>query len=305
MEEYKIRVNKVMDYITDNIGEEMTLEEMAKIAYFSKFHFHKIFKGVTGETVADFIKRTRLEKSVDLLLATKHSIIEIAYCLGFSSPAVFSREFKKYYNTTPLKFRNCAKNNSKNCKEIDYEIMYNKLREIGINKNKLDIPNEIILKPMEVTIEKIEDIRVLYIRFIGNYNNSVEMHKIWDRLIKSAEQSGALDEKSKGIGIIYDNPHISPKDKCRYDACVTIDAGRDTSNIRDKLSEKTIAGGEYAVFHFMGGDSEIHHAFNWIYGVWLAESRFELDDKPAFMVYERYVESGAEHKAKIYIALKK
>ena len=61
--EYKKRVCAAMNYISHNLDKELTLEEIAKEATFSPYHFHRIFKAVTGETITEFIKTAPPRKS--------------------------------------------------------------------------------------------------------------------------------------------------------------------------------------------------------------------------------------------------
>ena len=50
-DEYIVRINKVIDYIQNNLNSQLDLETLARIAYFSKFHFHRIFTAMIGETL--------------------------------------------------------------------------------------------------------------------------------------------------------------------------------------------------------------------------------------------------------------
>lgn len=101
-DEYKYRINKVFDYIESHIGDNFTLEELANVATFSKFHFHRIFQALVGETPFQFILRTRLEKAAtQLIYSPKSDITEIAQLCGFSDLSVFSRNFKSRFNLSP------------------------------------------------------------------------------------------------------------------------------------------------------------------------------------------------------------
>ena len=96
-QEYLLRINKVTDYIHNNI---------AGIACFSPFHFHRVFTILTGETPTDYIKRTRIEKAAQLLKRNKElSATEIARLCGFSSLSLLSRNFRQYFNMTIREFR--------------------------------------------------------------------------------------------------------------------------------------------------------------------------------------------------------
>ena len=104
--EYRARINRVMDYIEKNIDREFTLDELAGISFFSKYHFHRIFSSIMGETVFNFIQRTRIEKAAYLLLSDRNmTVTSIAYDCGFSSHALFTRTFKKYFVVSPSRWR--------------------------------------------------------------------------------------------------------------------------------------------------------------------------------------------------------
>ena len=96
---YISRINKTFDYIESNLEKSMTLEELAVIANFSKFHFNRIFHSIVGESPFQFILRLRLEKAASIMSANnKESISEIAFKCGFSDVSIFSRNFKKHFN---------------------------------------------------------------------------------------------------------------------------------------------------------------------------------------------------------------
>jgi AraC family transcriptional regulator len=57
---YEERVNRVLDYVTQHLDGDLSLKKLASVSYFSAFHFHRIFQGITGETVNNFVRRARL-----------------------------------------------------------------------------------------------------------------------------------------------------------------------------------------------------------------------------------------------------
>ena len=106
MNEYSTRINRVMDYIDAKLGEELSLDELASIANFSKYHFNRIFHSFTGESLFSFIQRLRLEKSAALLSSRPDmSITEIALECGFSGPASFSKSFRSFFEKSPSQWR--------------------------------------------------------------------------------------------------------------------------------------------------------------------------------------------------------
>src|ERR1700761_5270784 len=94
---YRSRINKAIDYVNDNLNKAISLEELAAVAYFSPFHFHRIFVAVTGETVNNFTNRLRNEKAARLLEFPRQSISAISTECGFSSVSTLSRQFRQYF----------------------------------------------------------------------------------------------------------------------------------------------------------------------------------------------------------------
>jgi methylphosphotriester-DNA--protein-cysteine methyltransferase len=82
-QEYVGRINRVIDYIEENIDTELSLETLAKVASFSRFHFHRIFSALVGETLNGFVRRLRLERAASMLIAhPKETITAIARSKG-------------------------------------------------------------------------------------------------------------------------------------------------------------------------------------------------------------------------------
>src|ERR1700683_5449986 len=92
--EYTRRIDRVIDHLRANLDRPVKLKELAKVACFSEFHFHRIFGAVSGETLNNFTNRLRLEKAARLLRYSDPNLIDIALECGFSSSATFSRAFR-------------------------------------------------------------------------------------------------------------------------------------------------------------------------------------------------------------------
>src|SRR5277367_7135298 len=116
---YAQKIDRVIDYLRGNLDRRVRLAELADVACFSEFHFHRIFTAVSGDTLNSFTNRLRLEKAARLLRYSEQSLTDIALDCGFSSSATFSRAFRSGYDTTPSEFRKTGEiKNSKICKEI-------------------------------------------------------------------------------------------------------------------------------------------------------------------------------------------
>ena len=106
-QEYINRINRAIDFIEKNIESKLTLDKISEASGFSAFHFHRIFKGITGETLNSYIKRLRIEKAAMMLVYNpRHTLTYIAVKCGFSGSAAFSRAFRGHYGISPSVYRN-------------------------------------------------------------------------------------------------------------------------------------------------------------------------------------------------------
>ncbi|WP_000845449.1 helix-turn-helix domain-containing protein, partial [Vibrio mimicus] len=105
--DYHQRIRPVLRYLETNFDQPLNLEEVALQAHLSPYHFHRIFKAVVGETLGDFMRRLKMEKSASVLFYHKRSITEVALDFGFSSSQAFAKAFKQHFGLTASQVREC------------------------------------------------------------------------------------------------------------------------------------------------------------------------------------------------------
>ena len=104
-QEYRDRINQVIKAIIRNPDGEWTTQTLAELAGISAFHFHRIFRALTGETMFAFLQRRKLLRALELINEGKFSLTEIALECGFDSGSSLSRAFRKHFNCTPSEYR--------------------------------------------------------------------------------------------------------------------------------------------------------------------------------------------------------
>ena len=304
--EYESRVNRVLDYIDRSLEKKLSLEELARVASFSPFHFHRIFKCMVGETLNDYIRRIKLEKAANILAHNERtSITEIAFDCGFSSSAVFARAFKENFGMSASEWRrdgfmkmheqyhldsNIGKTISKDSKIISKngkdikplsEYFFNQRREAAISGKE----------KVEMEVKEMPSFHVIYVRYFGKYGE--KLGAVWERLLKWAGPRGLITADTKKIGVTYDNPRITPESKLRYDACITIPEG---VVVQGDIGVTDIAGGKYAVYRFQGRGEGIDRAFDDIYTLWFPQSGYQPDDRPSYHIvhsgFDKYIPGG-------------
>lgn len=101
----KYNIQPILLHIQNNLGRDICVNELANMACFSKDHFSRVFKSITGMAPCDYIIRKRIERAQFLLLTTEMGQKEIIEETGFRSASYFSRIFKKITTYTPEKYR--------------------------------------------------------------------------------------------------------------------------------------------------------------------------------------------------------
>ena len=99
-------VQDLVDYIENNISEEINIIRLADSFHVSPWHFQRLFKALAGDSLGGYIRGRRLTQAAKLLLGSKFSITDIAFKVGFNSHEVFTRAFRLYFGQSPKDFRN-------------------------------------------------------------------------------------------------------------------------------------------------------------------------------------------------------
>ncbi len=313
--EYARRLNRVIDYINHNLGEDLSLDHLAEIANFSKFHFHRIFSAETGESLGAYIQRLRLEKSAGLLVALiENPITEIAHICGFSSSAVFSRAFRECFGMTPRDWRaGRHEEHSKNCKiQSNRYPTISKYREaskvlpvygkgtplhwrINMKRSTGDLEYQVVVNELSAK-------NVAYVRHTGPYAGDAELFgSLFGRLMKWAGPRDLfVPGETEFLTIYHDSPDVTEEEKLRISVCMTVPEGTEASG---EVGTMVVPGGKYAVAEFRIGIEEYGDAWNSLCGVWLPESGYQFADGPVFELYLNDPEQDPEHKHHIAIHL--
>ncbi len=301
LDEYKSRINRVFDYIEKNIEKPIDLEELASIANFSKFHFHRIFQGIIGETPYQFILRIRLEKAASLLLLNpKKNISDISTETGFSDLSNFSKNFKTYFKISATEWRrnkhfytsisektnsNIKQTKSKHLQAEEKTSMYfcSESKTIKWRTNmKLN---------KSVEIKEFPKMTVAYVRYIGPYKGNDKLfEKLWNKLFSWAGPRGILQQPDlKSLVVYHDDPNITGAEKLRLSVCVSVP---ENTKVDGEIGKMKIEEGKYVVARFELTASDFQQAWEWVYGSWFPSSGFQPDDRPCFEMYPEEPKNG-------------
>ncbi len=279
MNNYQRSFDKVLTYIDNKLDEKQDLDTLAAIANLSKFHFHKIMKAYLNETLGNYINRLRLESAIKLLRYSNQPIYQIAYQVGFETVSAFNKSFKKRFGVSPTSIRKQKIQASPEVKKI-------KMSEFQLVK----------------TIKNINDIEVVFQQSRGTIGDE-ETKRNWETLFSNAQAQQILSPESKFYGISWDDPEITPFEKIRYDACISI---KDSQALNDKFSKKKIVGGKYLCFLYKGEYQNLGFVYNQIFREWVIKEDYNLRDVPIFEQYinNKEVTPAEDLLTEIFIPIK-
>ncbi len=252
---YERRTLRVLDHIHDNLGGDLSLDTLAKVACMSPFHWHRVFYGITGETLANCIRRVRMDRATFLLLQSKQSVAEIAAQCGYGNVQSFARSFQADYGLTPSKFRKS-------------EIFH----------RASSPPKPFAPKTFDIEIRQQPAIRLVADSHKGDY-------QFLGRTISQLHARLNLREIKLGVdafsaaAILHDDPFLVPEPDLRSDIGFVISSEID---LPEEFSEFRIASSRCAVLHFAGPHVGLYEAYQYLYGQWVPNNGVELSDLPIY-----------------------
>lgn len=271
---------KVLVYIEERCDEPMNLEKMAEIACISPYYFHRLFRAYMGETLADYIKRLRLQVAEERLRYTDDPITEIALDAGYETPSAFTKVFNQVMGQSPREYR---------------KIMQPLFQAII---NRMGPGQHTQLKPEYVTREKE---KVLFVRRVGDYRETP--WQAFAALDEFLEKEGKKSKVKGYYSFALDNPQVVERHKCRFDACVALS---DDSSPKGEVGQRTLPGGRFAVFTHRGPYTELEETFIKIFIYWYPTVKATLADADPFCKYINVADPtipDSDRETKCYIPL--
>jgi len=286
-QEYVGRINRAIDYVRKNIAGDLRLKTVARLANFSPYHFHRVFKSVVGETLNDYVRRLRAQlAAAQLIYNPAMTISEIGAACGYSSSSAFAREFRQRFGASASEFRAGEHDSLDRFRQQLEEAGAEFVNPAGIRRVRTDMV-------FRIQVREEPKRHVAYIRHVGNYS---EVKKTFARLMRWAGPRRLLHFPDTQILAIYhDNPDVTPVNKLHADACITVPVG---TKVRRDMGTMALPGGTYAVAYVEIGDTQFGEAWDRLFTDWLPQSGYQPDDRPC---YELYLNDPRKHPQKKHL----
>jgi AraC family transcriptional regulator len=298
LRDYKARMLRVLVHIQQHLDDPLRLEDLAGIACFSPHHFHRVFRGMLGEPVAEHIRRLRLERAAGQLKLGGKPVVQIAFDAGYETHEAFSRAFKTAFGVAPSRFR-CLQRPSRfsgeAVKAIGSGVHYKEGKQIRGFKVMRSTH-----RSSEIAIKCMPSMRVAFVRHFGPYSGC---GAAWEKLCTFLGKEGMLGGQTQFIGLSHDDPEVTPHEKLRYDACLTVDV---SFRPNGEIGVQIIPGGDYALTTHFGPYEKLNKTYARLMGQWLPRSGRELGDSSCLEIYLNDPNSTApgDLVTDVYIPLK-
>jgi len=242
---WRARLERAAALLSERLDNPPSLKELAAAAAVSPFHFHRIWRALTNETVRETVLRLRLEASQALLEARDASVAETAMAVGFGTPQSFARAFRRHTGLTPSEHR------ARSTSAVE--------------------PSQ---QAMKVEIERRGEILVVALRRVGKpyANLNAAFGQVWSW----AEATNIIHQLEGIFGIPWDDPSSVPESELRYDASLALGV----ATAPTPFHVLCLPAGDYARVRHSGSYDGLEPATQTLVCDWLLRSGHEPADFP-------------------------
>ncbi|OHU85298.1 MULTISPECIES: AraC family transcriptional regulator [Pseudoalteromonas] len=260
---YRQRLLKVIDYVYEHLNADLDVNTLADLANMSAYHFHRIYREFTGETINTTVRRMRLFKAAALLLHSQLSQADIAKQVSYASVEAFNRAFTKHYGETPNHYRK-----HRTCQQLEHAVFY---------------PSHIKEYTTMYTVKQIEN-EALTLIALPHQGDYMQIGQAFEKLFMLAGSAGLVNEHTRSFGIYYDDPKSVAKEDLRAMACLSVNS-KDIPLPDPDIQFIELPKGKTVSLLFKGDYTELDKPYDWLFGHWLPNNQVELADFPPFEEY--------------------
>lgn len=245
------RIRRVQSFLELHLDDALAIDELAQIAALSLHHFHRVFRGVVGESVEAHLRRLRLERAARSLRAKEPRIADIAVLAGYRSHEAFTRAFIEHFGERPSDYRKRPGSRARRLREAPAPLP-------------------------EVRLARYPAIPVLTIRHTGDWDLAPQTFR---KLVRWSKQRGL---RGRLHCLVPDDPDITPQDKLRLDACIECNTQVPPA---PGMHAKVIPTGLYAVTVHRGPWTKLTDTYNALIGSWLPTTNYRPAPEPIVETY--------------------
>lgn len=277
---YQAAVVRAVERVATSLDGALALAALARTASLSTFHFHRVFRGLVGETPLELHRRLRLERAAERLWTTELGILELAFEAGYDSHEAFTRAFRHAYGVPPSAYRERAA--APRCHGGPQTELPARCG-LHVRGGRVDLSALVLIQPgetMDIVIEAHPTRRLATLRHVGPY---AEIGQTFHRLGQIAAEAGLYARVApQMLALYHDDPETTPATELRSDAALEV---RDGDPLPAGLTEVVLPAGPYARAVHIGSYAGLGDAWARFLGGWLPTSGRRFGEGPSFEVY--------------------
>jgi AraC family transcriptional regulator len=280
-------IQKALDYIEENLKQKLHLDELADIANFSAWHFHRVFFALTGITVGEYVRRRRMSEASRELVYTAKSLKLIAAEYQFKSQEAFTRTFKSCCGITPGLVR----------KHMAPLMSYQPIRLCKKTLNKG-------VKMIQPRFVSKAAFTVLGMTCRTTMQNNV-IPQLWGDFNKRCKELKHTVQPDTCLGICMSEPNVEMTENTPFIYLAGMEVSK-VESIPEGMTVKEIPAADYAVFEHHGSLETLHATYDALYSGWFSASEYTQHGDYDFELYDERFEFGSpESIMEIWVPIKK
>jgi len=270
---YEDAVQRAIERILTHLDDALSLDELAQMAGLSPFHFHRVFRGMVGETPLELCRRLRMERAAWQLACRQTAVTEIAFDAGYETHEAFTRAFRALYNTSPSGFRAIP--------QPRIELAAGCGVHFSVHGTiPAFVPRDTGGQHMDVSIKDMPAVRVATVPHVGPYN---QINSAFGTLGGIAGPAGLFERPEAAmIGIYYDDPQTTPVDELRSEAGIRV---AEDITLPRGLNDQHLSAGKYAVTTHVGPYEQLGDVWARFLGEWLPKSDHRIRPGASYELY--------------------
>lgn len=284
--DYYDHIKLAVNFIEKHLRDDISVEDVSKNAFQSRWHFQRIFRYVTGYSVYTYLKKRRLTEAGNDLILGKDKIIDIALKYHYTTPESFLRAFRTEYGQNPSDYRKVLEH--RNFPKLEIDSMRDGIRVDGSKiKTEIVTKNEFILmgKPYRTTMQRCQ--------------NEIDIPKFWGEFMTSGATGDIPNRIGDSLMGIYTNWDYAEN----FDVLIGAQVSSDTKVPQGFITHR-LKPAKYMVFTVPGNQNlDILNGWKYIYGTWMPNTGYEREFSDDFDLFDDRFQSNTNPESEIYIPI--